>query len=58
MSLSALIEQVAQDLYSEEIAMGGGILDIGLLGPDVFARDVAAVLNAGNGILWFIDSSL
>jgi hypothetical protein len=39
-------------------AVDAEILDIGLSGPDVFARDVAAALNAGNGILWFIDSSL
>ena len=57
MSLSSLVERVARDLYRKELAMGAGILDIGLFGPDLFVRDVAAELSAGNGILWLIESS-
>ncbi|MGH7797330.1 MAG: hypothetical protein ACREQ2_20930 [Candidatus Binatia bacterium] len=57
LSLSSLVERVARDLYREEVAMGAGILDIGLFGPNLFIRDVAAELSAGNGILWSIETS-
>jgi hypothetical protein len=56
-SLSSLVQSVARDLYREQVAMGAGILDIGLFGDELFVRDVAAELTAGNGVLWSIESS-
>jgi hypothetical protein len=55
-SLNALVNRVAHELYLEELAMGAGILDIGLFGPKLFVHDVTAELNAANGILWHIES--
>jgi hypothetical protein len=43
-SLTSLVERVARDLYKKEVAIGAAILDIGLLGPDLLAHDVAAEL--------------
>jgi hypothetical protein len=56
-SLSSLVENVARTLYSEELANGGSVLEIGLLGVDLFVRDVAFELKAANGALWHIESS-
>ena len=55
--LSSLVKRVARELYIEEVATGAGVLDIGLFGPDLFVHDVAAELSAGNGVLWYIESS-
>jgi hypothetical protein len=51
-SLSALVERVARELYSAELARGAATLDIGLFGPQLFAGEVASALAAGNGVLW------
>jgi len=56
-AFGSLVKRIARDLYSEEVTMGAGILDIGLFGPDLFVDDVTAELKAGNGILWSIESS-
>ena len=55
-SLSFLIDSVAREIYRQELAAGAGFLDIGLFGPNLFARDIALELSAGNGILWQIES--
>jgi hypothetical protein len=56
-TLSSLINRVARDLYIKELAMGAGVLDIGLFGPDLLVHDVSAELSAGNSILWHIENS-
>jgi hypothetical protein len=53
-SLDALAERVASELYREELRQGAGVLDIGLFGSRFFTRDVICELEAGDGILWEI----
>jgi hypothetical protein len=53
--LRFLVDSVAREIYRQELAVGAGFLDIGLFGPNLFARDVAAELSAGNGVLWHIE---
>jgi hypothetical protein len=55
--LSSLVYHVARELYREELASGAAILDLGLLGPELFVRDVALEIRAANGILWQFDGS-
>lgn len=51
---SELVNQVADQLYLDEILHGGAALDIGLFGPKLFRSEVATELKAGDGILWKI----
>jgi len=54
-SLAKLVKRVAEDLYTEELRKGAGVLDIGLFGGRLFNRDVVRELNAGDGFLWKIE---
>jgi len=52
-----LVEQVASELYHEELRRGAWTLDLGLFGSGLFVRDVVRGLKAGNGILWEMERS-
>ncbi|HZU05916.1 MAG TPA: hypothetical protein VFB73_08080 [Chloroflexota bacterium] len=41
-----LLEQLAERLYREALARGGGLADVGLLGPAAFRPEAAALLQA------------
>jgi hypothetical protein len=41
-----LLQQLAERLYREALARGGGVADIGLLGPAAFRPAAAALLQA------------
>jgi hypothetical protein len=56
-SLDRLVEQVAFDLYREELRAGGWILDLGVFGSAPFVSDAARELEAGHGILWEIEAA-
>lgn len=49
-----LVAGISRTLYREEWQRGGWAADIAMLGPNLFAPDVARALEAGNGDLWTI----
>lgn len=55
--LAGLAERVARDLYVDALKHGAWVMDIGALGEEVFAADVARALEAADGILWRIDAA-
>jgi hypothetical protein len=54
-SFTSLVHTIAEDLYTEELRLGAGVLDIGLFGSRLFYNDVVQELWAGDGILWRIN---
>jgi hypothetical protein len=55
-SFTSLVHAVSDDLYAEELRMGGALLDLGLFGSRLFHNDVIQELRAGDGILWQINN--
>ncbi len=53
--LPFVVDQVALKFYLDEIRNGAWALDLGLLGPGMFVRQVLQDLEAGDGILWHIE---
>lgn len=53
----ALVERVAHALYLDELRHGGWALDLGFLGPGLFVREAAQVIEAANGVLWLMEPS-
>jgi hypothetical protein len=56
LSSRALVTHVAVDLYHDELAHGGWLADLGILGERPFIPDVARALAAGAGALWRIET--
>jgi hypothetical protein len=56
LSALALVTHVAVDLYHDELAHGGWLADLGILGERPFMPDVARTLEAGAGTLWTIET--
>ena len=53
----ALVSHVATALYREELAHGGWLADLGILGARPFVPDVARALETARGVLWEIEGS-
>jgi hypothetical protein len=49
------VDQVARKYYKEEIRNGAWALDLGLLGPMLFVRQVLHDLESGEGALWQVE---
>lgn len=47
-----LVSLVARTIYRNELADGGWLVDLGMLGEGVFVTDVVRTLAAGHGVLW------
>jgi hypothetical protein len=54
-AFSALVHEIAAELYTDELRNGAGVLDLGLFGSRLFSGDVMRELKAGDGILWEIE---
>jgi hypothetical protein len=54
-AFSALVNEIAAELYTDELRNGAGVLDLGLFGSRLFSGDVMRELKAGDGILWEIE---
>jgi hypothetical protein len=54
-AFSVLVNEIAAELYTDELRNGAGVLDIGLFGSRLFSGDVIRELKAGDGILWDIE---
>ena len=53
---AALVSLAARALYRQELAQGGGLVDLGLLGEGLFVPDVTRALEAAHGVLWQIEA--
>lgn len=51
--LGSLLREVARQVYRKEIRRGSAA-DLGVWGPELFLRDVAREIWAGDGALWTI----
>jgi len=51
-----LVGRVPLVLYRDELARGGWLGDVGILGEAVFAPDVTRALEAARGVLWEIET--
>jgi hypothetical protein len=49
------VNEIAAELYTDELRNGAGVLDLGLFGSRLFSGDVMRELKAGDGILWEIE---
>jgi hypothetical protein len=56
LSRRGLVSQAALALYREELAQGGWVADLGILGERPFVPDVARALEAARGVLWEIET--
>ncbi len=56
MAFDSLVERVAHDLYRDALYNGGWVVDLGLFGRNLFFSEAASELEAGNGLLWQIDT--
>jgi hypothetical protein len=52
--LDALAERVASELYREELRQGGWVVDLGLVGSELFIPEIIRSLKARDGVLWRI----
>jgi hypothetical protein len=52
-----LVSQAARALYREELAGGGWLADLGLLGERAFVPEVVHALEAGRGALWEVEAA-
>jgi hypothetical protein len=55
LSRSALVSAVALALYRDELARGGWLTGIALLGEGAFVGEVRRALDAGCGVLWDVE---
>ena len=55
MPLRRLVEQVARDLYRDELRHGGSTAEIGFSGSALFHADAEQVIADAAGSLWTID---
>jgi hypothetical protein len=53
--LRRLVEQVARDLYRDELRHGGSTAEIGFSGSALFRADAEQVIADAAGSLWTID---
>lgn len=53
--LERVIEQVARDLYRDELRHGGSTAEIGFAGSALFQGDAERVIADAAGSLWMID---
>jgi hypothetical protein len=53
--LRRVVEQVARDLYRDELRHGGSTAEIGLAGSALFQGDAERVIADAAGSLWMID---
>lgn len=56
MAFDSLVKCVAHDLYRDALYNGGWVVDLGLFGRNLFFSEAASELEAGNGLLWQIDT--
>jgi hypothetical protein len=52
-----LVSRAALALYREELADGGWLADLGLLGERAFVPEVVRALEAGRGVLWEVENA-
>jgi hypothetical protein len=52
LSYEKLVHRVTDELYQMELRCGAAVLDIGILGSNLFERDVVETIRAGNGVMW------
>jgi hypothetical protein len=52
-----LVSQAARTLYRDELAGGGWLADLGLLGERAFVPEVVHALEAGRGALWEVEAA-
>jgi hypothetical protein len=52
-----LVSRAARALYREELASGGWLADLGLLGERAFVPEVVHALDAGRGTLWEVEAA-
>ena len=57
MPLRLLVELVARPLYREAVLQGAWVVDIGIFGWKSFIPEVAAEIEAADGILWQIGAA-
>jgi hypothetical protein len=55
LSLDAVIDRVADELYRDELRHGGWAAEIGVIGSGAFRADVERVVERGAGVLWLIE---
>jgi hypothetical protein len=55
LSRSALVSAVALALYRDELARGGWLTGLALLGEGAFVGEVSRALDAGCGVLWDVE---
>jgi hypothetical protein len=56
LSLDAVIDRVADELYRDELRHGGWAAEIGVIGSGASRADVERVVRQGAGVLWLIES--
>ncbi|MBI4348498.1 MAG: hypothetical protein HY553_16780 [Elusimicrobia bacterium] len=56
MSWATLIDRLAGQVYADALRHGAWAVDIGVFGSALFVADVALELEAGNGVLWAIET--
>ena len=57
MAFDLLAEQVARDLHRDALANGGWVVDLGFFGSNLFLSEAASELEAGNRLLWQIETA-
>jgi hypothetical protein len=56
MPFLALVDRLAREAYGDALRGGAWAADIGLFGTALFVPEVARALEAGNGVLWAIET--
>jgi hypothetical protein len=51
----SLVNRIAGELYQNEIAHGGWVVDLGVIGGTLFVPEVSQKIHAGNGKFWQIE---
>jgi hypothetical protein len=55
--LHVVVHRVAGELFKQEVAAGGWLVDLGLFGSTLFVPEVLKEIQAADGTLWQIRNS-